>query len=111
MPQPPLSPSRRLVLWSGLLAAYSLLDLTLTAIALCGIEGARELNPVAAAAFGVGLPAALALKLLGASATLGFALALSRTPYARTTERILAVWCALFLVVNAHSALLLMGVS
>lgn len=86
------------------------MDLTLSAIALGGLEGSFELNPLARRAFERGLLAAALLKLAGILVVAFLALALARTPHARTTERVLAAWCALMLAVNAWSAIQLLGV-
>ena len=109
MTQLKLSPTRRLVLWGGLLAALNLMDLTFTAIALHGLSGASELNPIAAYAFEQGILTAAILKLVVIEIVLLLALALAPTPFARTTERVLIAWCAVFLLVNAWSAIQLLG--
>ena len=110
MPQPQLSPARRLILWSGLLAALSLIDFTLTVIALYGVSGAQELNPLAALAFHQGLATAFVLKLLAIEIVLLVALVMAPTPFARTAEKVMVLWCGVFLLVNAFSALQLLGV-
>ena len=110
MSQPQLSPTRRLILWGGLLAALSLIDFALTAIALRGIQGAEELNPLAALAFQQGLATAFVLKLLAIEIVLLIGLAIAPTPFARTCEKVMMLWCGVFLLVNTYSALQLLGV-
>lgn len=110
MSQPQLSPTRRLILWGGLLAALTLIDFTLSAIALRGLEGATELNPIASMAFQQGLATAFVLKLLAIEIVLLIGLAIAPTPFARTMERVMMLWCMVFLLVNAYSALQLLGV-
>lgn len=110
MSQPQLCPARRLILWGGLLAALSLIDFTLTAIALQGVGGATELNPLAALAFQQGLATAFVLKLLAIEVVLLIGLAIAPTPSVRTMERVMILWCGVFLLVNAYSALQLLGV-
>jgi hypothetical protein len=110
MSQPQLSSTRRLILWGGLLAALSLVDFTLTAIALSGFAGAEEINPLAALAFEQGLATAFVLKLLAIEIVVLIGLAIAPTPFARTVERVMILWCGVFLIVNACSALQLLGV-
>lgn len=110
MTQPHLSPTRRLILWGGLLASLSLVDFTLTAIALHGIAAAHELNPIARFAFEQGLAAAFLLKLVAIEIVLFIGLACARTPFARTAERVIILWCGIFLIVNAYGGLQLLGV-
>jgi len=109
MTQLQLSPTRRLIIWGALLAALNVMDLTFTAIALAGIPGATELNPIAAYAFDQGILTAAVLKLLAIEIVLLIALAMAPTPFARTTERVLIAWCGVFLLVNAFSAVQLLG--
>ena len=109
MTQPKLTPTRRIILWTALLAALNVMDLTLTTIALHGVTGAAELNPIAAYALEQGVLAAAMLKLVAIEVVLLIGLALAPTPFARNTERIIAAWCAIFLVVNAWSALQILG--
>ncbi|MFA5862902.1 MAG: DUF5658 family protein [Candidatus Thermoplasmatota archaeon] len=109
MTQLKLSPTRRLLLWGALLAALNAMDLTFTALALNGIDGAEELNPIAAYAFEQGILTAAVLKLLAIEIVLLIALAIAPTPFARTMERVFVAWCAVFLLVNAFSAFQLLG--
>lgn len=104
-----LQPRARLTLWWALLAAYSLQDLGLTAVALSGIPEARELNPLADAAFEQGILLAFALKAVALAVVLGIALLLARTKHWPLAERHLAAWCIVLLTVNAHSAIHLLG--
>lgn len=110
MSQHQLSPPRRLILWGGFLAALSLIDFTLTAVALRGIDGVEEINPLAALAFQQGLATAFVLKLLAIEIVLLIGLAIAPTPFARTCERVMILWCGIFLLVNAYGALQLLGV-
>ena len=110
MTQLQLSPTRRIVLWASLLAALSLIDFTLTAIALRGIAGAEELNPLASLAFHKGHATAFVLKIAAIEIVLLIGLAIAPLPFARTFERVMILWCGVFLLVNAYSALQLLGV-
>lgn len=102
---PLLPPRARLTLWWALLAAYSLQDLALTTIALRGIHGARELNPLAGAAFEQGILVAFALKAASLALVLGITWVLARTKHWPLVERVLAAWCIILLAVNAYSAI------
>lgn len=109
MTQTTLSPTIRALLWTGFLASLSAMDFTYTAIALAGLPGAGELNPIAAYAFDVGLVLAAGVKIVALATVLGLAVLLSRTTHARQTERVLAAWCVILLAVNSWSALQLLG--
>jgi hypothetical protein len=105
----PLSPRTRLTLWWALLAAYSLQDLILTSIALQGVPGAREMNPLADLAFEQSILAAAGLKILALTAVLVIVWRLARTKHWPVAERVLVAWCIVILAVNAYSALQILG--
>ena len=109
MSQPHLSPTRRLIPWGALLAALSLLDLTLTAIALNGITGAAELNPLASHAFADSFLSATFYKLVGLELVLILSLLLARAGWGRAVETTLAAWCGVYLLLNAYSLILILG--
>lgn len=110
-PRPRIIPPRdRITLWWALLAAFSIQDLLYTLVALHGIPGARELNPLPALAFEAGLAAVIALKGISLLLVLYACWALARTRHWPAAERTLAVWCALYLAINAYSVVNLLGV-
>lgn len=102
-------PHARLTLWWALLSAYSLQDAVLTTIALRGLPGARELNPLAELAFQHGVLLALALKLAALSVVLAIVWVLARTKHWPLVERVLAAWCIVLLAVNAWSSIQILG--
>ena len=108
-PSANLAPRDRLTLWWALLAAYAIQDVAYTLTALHGVPGARELNPLPALALQHSIVAALALKGIALVIVLLACWAIAKTRHWPGAERILAVWCILYLVLNAYSAIGLLG--
>ena len=108
-PSAHLTPRDRLTLWWALLAALSLQDVAYTLTALHGVPGARELNPLPALALEHSLVVALALKGIALLVVLLACWAIAKSRHWPGAERILAVWCVLYLVLNAYSAIRLLG--
>ena len=104
------TPPWRLLIFGASLAALSLLDQLLTTVAFETFQHARELNPLAGLAFEQGLLAAFLLKLVAIELLFCFLLILAPTRYARDAERVVLVWCFVYVIVNGWSLVQFWGV-